>query len=163
MRKIDENIREDHLVFISDDKKKDVLFVEHCNDILQNHYITQGVSIMHDIEYNDGCASQFKCVKAFSSLTWRKTKTTCVFCETSHGKSKSDGLGGVVKSFVSCAVCGERLIICDAKELFEFFEINLTVKDVLDNDKPMLNWHFFYISKEEMESNQAAFPSQSYQ
>ena len=88
---------------------------------------------------------------------------TCIFCKTSHGKSKSDGLGGVVKSFVSCAVRGERLIICDAKELFEFFETNFTVTDLLDNDKPMLNQHFFYISKKEMESNQAAFPSQSYQ
>ena len=135
--------------------------MEHCNDILQNHYITQGVSIKHDIKYNDGCASQFKCVKAFSSLAQRKTKTTHVFCETSHGKSKSDGLGGGVKSFASHAVYGERLIIRDAKELFEFFETNLIVKDVLDNDKPMLNWRFFYISKEEMESFQAAFPSRS--
>ena len=48
--------------------KKDVPFVEHCNDILQNHYITQGVPIKHDIKYNDGCTSQFKCVKAFSNL-----------------------------------------------------------------------------------------------
>ena len=93
----------------------------------------------------------------------RKTKTTLVFCKTSHGKSKSDSLGGGVKYFASCAVCGERLIICDAKELFEFFETNIIVKDVLDNDKPMLNWRFFYISNEEMESYQAAFPSQSYQ
>ena len=93
----------------------------------------------------------------------RKTKTTRVFSETSHGKSKSDSLGGVVKSFASRAVCGERLIIHDAKELFEFFKTNLTVKDVLDNDKPMLNRRFFYISKDEMESYRAAFPSQSYQ
>ena len=61
------------------------------------------------------------------------------------------------------AVFGEGLIIHDAKELFEFFETNPTLKDVLDNDKPMLNRHFFYISKEEMESYRAAFPSQSYQ
>ena len=87
---------------------------------------------------------------------------TCVFCKTSHGKSKSDGLGGAVKSFASRAIFGEGLIICDAKELFEFFETNPTLKDVLDNDKPMLNRHFFYISKEEMESYRAAFPSQSY-
>ena len=96
-------------------------------------------------------------------MAQRKTKTTCVFCKTSHGKSKSDGLGGAVKSFASRAIFGEGLIICDAKELFEFFETNLTLKDVLDNDKPMLNRHFFYISKEEMESYRAVFPSQSYQ
>ena len=37
----------------------------------------------------------------------KKIKTTKVFFETSHGKSKSDGLGGVIKSITSCAVCGE--------------------------------------------------------
>ena len=59
---------------------------------------------------------------------------THIFCETSHGKSKSDGLGGVVKSFASRAVFGEGLIIHDVKEFFEFFETN--------NVKPAFFLHF---------------------
>ena len=89
-------------------KTKDVPFVEYCNEILQKHYIKESVTIKHDIEYNDGCASQFKCIRGFSSLAHISIKTTCVFCETSHGKSKPDGLGGVIKSFASRAVCGQR-------------------------------------------------------
>ena len=103
MRKIGDDVPEGHLVFISDDKKHDVPFVEKCNEILHQHYVKEGMFITHDIEYNDGCASQFKCIRAFSSLARRSVKTTRIFCETSHGKSKSDGLGGVVKSF--CITC----------------------------------------------------------
>ena len=55
MRKVANEIREDHLVFISDDKKHDVLFVEKCNEILHHHYVKEGLQINHDIEYNDGC------------------------------------------------------------------------------------------------------------
>ena len=102
LRKVGEDIREDYLVFVSDDKMH-VPFVEHCNGLLHKFYETEGVAITHDIEYNDGCASQFKCIRAFSALARRPIKTT-VFCETSHSKSKSDGLGGVVKLYASRAV-----------------------------------------------------------
>lgn len=34
---------------------------------------------------SDGCGSQFKCIRAFSSLARRNIKTTRIFCETSHG------------------------------------------------------------------------------
>ena len=102
--KVEDDIHEDHIVFISNDKKHDVPFVKYCSDILHSYQKDAGFSITHDIEYNDGCASQFKCICAFSSLTRRKIK---VFCETSHGKPKSDGLGGVIKSNASCVVCGE--------------------------------------------------------
>ena len=134
-------------MFVSDDKKKDVPFVEYCNYMLQNHYKKEGVLVKHDIEYNDGCASQFKCIRAFSNLARRNIKTTRIFCETSHRKSKSDGLGGVVKSFASCAVCGEHQLIRDAKELYLFFEMNLSVKGALDSNKPMLNHIFLCLQR----------------
>ena len=101
---------------------------------------------------------QFKCIRAFSSLARRKIKTTKVFCETSHGKSKSDGLGGVIKSNASCAVCGEREVIRDAKELFDFFNQNLVVKAAYESSKPMLNCAFFYVSLEYC----STFPSRKY-
>ena len=162
MRKIGDDVREDHLVFISDDKKHDVPFVEKCNEILHQHYVKEGMFITHDIEYNDGCASQFKCIRAFSSLARRSVKTTRIFCETSHGKSKSDGLGGVVKSFASRAVCGERRIIRNAKELTDFFDEMLVVKSAIESHRPMLNRLFFYVSSEDMESYKSAFPSLKY-
>ena len=107
--------------------------------------------ITHDIEYNDGCASQFKCIRALSSLARRAVKTSGIFCETSHGKSKSDGLGGVVNSFVTRAVCGERRLIRDAKELTDFFDEMLVVKSAFESHRPMLNRLFFYVSSDDME------------
>ena len=116
LRKVGEDVREDHPILISDDRKHDAPFVELCNQILHKHYQKKGLSITHDVEYNDGCASQFKCICAFSSLARHSIKTTQIFCETSHGKSKSDGLGGVVKSYATRAVCGKHIYIRNAKE-----------------------------------------------
>ena len=62
LRKVNNDIREVHITFISNDKTRDVAFVEYLNEILLKHNRDDGLSIQHDIEYNDGCASQFKCI-----------------------------------------------------------------------------------------------------
>ena len=51
-----------------------VPFIELCNSCLHEHYVGEGVSIIHDVEYNDGCASQFKCQNiSCSCLAQRKS------------------------------------------------------------------------------------------
>ena len=42
-----------------------------------------------------------------------------VYFETSHGKSKSDDLDGVVKGYVSREVASKNVLIRNAKELYE--------------------------------------------
>ena len=157
LRQVNDVIWEDHITFISSDLKHDVPFVEFCNDLLHEHFKSEGYIITHDIECNDGCSSQFKCVKAFSSLARRNIKTTHIFCEMSHGKSKSDGLGGVIKSFVYHDVCGSEKIIQNAKELHDYCIENLTVHNA-ETSKLMLNRLFFYISSEEMTEYWSSFP-----
>ena len=49
-----------------------------------------------------------------------------MYFETSHGKSKSDGLGGVVKPFVSRSVNSEGTIVRNAMEFYQFCMENLT-------------------------------------
>ena len=162
MRKAGADVREGHLVFISDDKKLDVPFVEKSNEILHCHYAEDGRPIKHNIEQNDGYPFQIKYMWAFSSLARRPVKITHIFCETSHGKSKSIRLGGVVKAFATSAVCGERRIIRNAKELTDFFNEMLVVKSAIESHQPMLNWLFLYISSEEMEDYRRSFPSLKY-
>ena len=111
LRKVNDEICEDHITFLSDDKKHDVPFVELCNSHLQKHYKNEGLLTEHDTEYDDGCASQLKCIRAFSALAWRNIKTTRIFCKTSHGRSKSDGLGGIARCYASHSVSGEKTII----------------------------------------------------
>jgi len=53
LRKVNDVVREDHITFISNDKQKDVSFFELCNQKLHNHYVKEGLNILHDIEYNE--------------------------------------------------------------------------------------------------------------
>ena len=97
-------IVEDHFVFISDDRTHDSPFVVYCDDHIKEFYSANYPNITSFIELNDGCAQQFKSIKAISQLSRRPYYLSRLYFETSHGKSKSDGLGGVVKSFVSRSV-----------------------------------------------------------
>lgn len=124
-----------------------------CNEILHQHYADESMAINHDIEYNDGCASQFKCIRAISTLARRNAKTTCVFCETSHGKSKSDGML-VWQSHLHhvLSVGSTRSSEMQRNELTDFINEELVVKSAYESHKPMLNQLFFCISSDEMEN-----------
>ena len=113
-------------------------FAKKCNEILEDNYAGEGFSIDRNIEFNDGCGMQFKCIRAFTSLARRDVKSSCIFTKTSHRKSKSDGLGGAFKSFASRAVCGERRVIIIAEELMAFFKEALVVKSAVEIHRPML-------------------------
>ena len=119
---INGNLLEDHLVYVSDDKKHDCAFVELVNAKTHVYYKQQGVQINLDIKFNDNCASQFKSIKSFWLFAKRKVHTERIYFESSHGKGPSDGFGGVVKSVVTSAVCAEKLIIRNVKELHTFLE-----------------------------------------
>ena len=97
VRKVNDVIREDHLVFISDDTTHDVAFVETCNNVMHEYYKSEGLNVLHDYEINDGCGQQFKSRKAVAMLSHRLVKTTRLWFESSHGKNRSDGIGGQVK------------------------------------------------------------------
>lgn len=47
----------DHLVFLLDDKIHDLAFVKLANNKIHKYY-EQNIVMDHDIEFNDGCASQ---------------------------------------------------------------------------------------------------------
>ena len=67
--------------------------------------------VLTDIEFNDGCSSQFKFITAFTQYACRSVPTARIFFETRHGKSKSVGLGGVVNSFATPEVNAREFII----------------------------------------------------
>ena len=112
---INGNLLENHLVYVSDDKKRDRAFVELVNAKIHEYYKQQGVQINLDIEFNDGCASQLKSIKSFWLFVKRKVHTERTYFESSRSKDPSDGLGGVVKSVTTSAVCAEKLIIRNGK------------------------------------------------
>ena len=109
-------IVEDHFVFISDNCTHDFSFVENCADHIKEFYSANRPNIS-SIKLNDRCAQQFKSVKGISQLSRQTYYLSQLYFETSHGKSKSDGLGGVVKSFVLRSVNSEGTVVRNAMEL----------------------------------------------
>ena len=81
-----------------------------------------------------------------------------MYFETNHGKSKSDGLAGVVKRYASREVAATNTVIRNAAELYEFCYEKLTVLGS-DEHKKMLNCLFFYLPKENIESYRSSCPS----
>ena len=47
---------------MSHDPTHDVPFVELCNAMIHTYYDETDIKTEIDIEFNDGCASQYKCV-----------------------------------------------------------------------------------------------------
>ena len=116
LRKVDSVLREDHFTFISYDLTHDVPFVELCNAMIHKYYDERDINIEKDIEFNDGCASQCKCIRAIQSFARRNVSSIWVYFETSHGKSKSDGLGVLLKDMQE-----ERLLL-----LIQLYETQLS-------------------------------------
>ena len=71
---INGNLLEDHLVYVLDDKKHDCAFLELVYAKIHEYYKQKGVQINLDIEFNNGCAFQFKSIKSFGCL--QNTKST---------------------------------------------------------------------------------------
>ena len=130
----------------------DSAFVEASNSAIHQYYREEhGKTFTSDIEFNDGCASQYKCVKSISKVAKREIFTMRIYYESCHGKNKSDGLGGVVKWYASRAVAAasdeNEVVIRNAFQLFEFCSANLATNE---GDKKMLNRAFIYIPSENM-------------
>ena len=110
LRQFDSETDKDHFVIISD-----VPFLGLANKKIHEHYRGSGISFNRDIEFGNGCASQSMSKTAIYLLVQRERFTIYAYFETSHGKSKSDGLGSVVKFYVSREVAANELIIRNGK------------------------------------------------
>ena len=125
LRKVDGIFHEDHFTFISNDLTHDVPFVELCNAMIHTYYDERDINIEIDIEF-DGCASQYKWW-AIQSFARRNVSSIRVYFEISHGKSKSDDLGGVAKDMQA-----ERLVL-----LIQLYETHLNCISFA-----MRNWQY---------------------
>ena len=122
------------------------------------YFDERNINIEIDTEFNDGCASQYKCILAIQSFSRRNVSSIRVYFETSHGKSKSDGLAGVVKGYASREVAATNTVIRNTAELYQFCNEKLTVLGSDEHEK-MLNCLFFYLPKQNIESYRSSFPS----
>ena len=140
----------DHFVFISDDCTHDSSFVEYCADHIKKFYSANQPNITSFIKLNDGCAKQFESIKAISQLSRQPYYLSRFYFETSHEKSKSDGLGGVVKSFVSRSVNREGTVVRNARGFYQFCTENLTFQNC---DGVVNNCCFILVKPEDLENS----------
>ena len=143
LRKVNSCVGENHFVFINDVLKHDVPFVEICNNIFHKYYADINMPVLIDIEFNDGCSSQFKSIAAFTQYACHSVPTTRIFFETSHWKSKPDGLGRVKKGLATHKV-NAREVNCNAFQIFEFWLEKLTIKDSPHDKKTLLKSILFH-------------------
>jgi hypothetical protein len=149
-RNVSEQVIEEQLVYISDDLNHDCSFVEFVNNLVHKYYVEKGVVINHDIEFNDGCSSQYKSIRAFWLFAKRNIKTDRIYFERSHGKGPSDGVGRVTKAVCAAAVSGSKILIRDAQEMFRYLEDNHTIEDRPYEEGHISCRKYFFISKEEI-------------
>lgn len=71
------------------------------------------------------------------------------YFETSNGKSMSDELGSVAKSYVSREVAANKLIIRYGWDMYEFCVANFTI---VEGKGKMLSHHFIWFKEEDLEA-----------
>ena len=64
--------------------------------MMRTYYDEVNGNIDVNIEFIDGCASPFKCIRAVKRLASRNMQCVRAYFEISHDKGKFDGLGGAV-------------------------------------------------------------------
>lgn len=149
------------IVFLTDDLKHDSHSVRQFEKMVVG-LLKQDIEFDVLIEADDGAASQYKSCNSFEDISegpdrLNIQKLKRIFFASHHGKGPSDGVTGVVKSFVSRAVkAGTR--IRNAEEMTEFCNNNLSRGQVKEEGSKCNHslCSFIYISHIERNRNYTA-------
>ena len=156
LRKIDV-LCEDHFAFISDYIKHDVPFAELCNDMINTYYDEVNLDINLDIEFNDGCAFNLNAFMQYITLPQETYDAYVSTLKLVMAKVNLMAcLGSVVKGYANRIVASKNVLICNAKELYEFCKEKLEVKN--SEVGKMLNRLFFFVLKDDIAAYQENFP-----
>lgn len=145
--------------YISDDKKHDSYFVQHCLQLHWDSVLEGGFTPRNHWIWSDGCAGQFK-----SRIPWyfvsRYPEITnghnCMwsFFGSGHGKGPHDGAGAVLKRYIRNAqldVQGPRLQ--DALTVVAFLRTNLgeRPKTSYSGDRRPVSRTFWHIIEDDVD------------
>ena len=141
------------MIYVSEDKKHDVHYVQHCIS-LANEYIQRVYEMKskRQIHFSDGAASQFKSKTPFADALHSKSDfgfpVEKHFFGSRHGKGPCDGEFGVIKRIVTNAVKNRKAMVKNASEFFDFAEANLR-RPTLDSQNECCHFRRnFFIVKE---------------
>ena len=150
-----EIIRES-IVIISDDLKHDANAVHKFQQVAYEHIKERrSINIERAIEFSDGASSQFKSRMPFCDLSHSNSDFGFPiernFFGSRHGKNDSDGVSGIVKRILRCAILSDRAVITSAFDMHAYLEENYT-KPATDAQGRCLHIrrHFIYVSSLEI-------------
>ena len=114
------------MVFISPDLVHDVHAVSKFTDKVSEHIeVVRKIVVHKEVQFTDGCISQFKSKRPFKDVSKRKKLYERAFFGSRHGKNPCDALGGLVKSSAERYVKSRRGIISNAEDLYTYCKENL--------------------------------------
>ena len=134
----EEAVVEESVVFITPDLKHDAYAVRQFTDRLDNHIKKRAVDFRHQVQFSDGCASQYKSKLSFMHVSERSVDGSSferVYFGSRHGKGPCDALGGVVKKAAEKYVKSRQGLIRNAKEFYDFCISNLVINPENDGCK----------------------------
>lgn len=155
----DPHLVDEHHIFVSDDKVHDSHMVEHCKKLLLDQLPFKPT---RTIEFCDGASSQFKSIRSLAYIARSEERygipTIRYWWETSHGKNKADGAGGVVKQSASMAVVRREEVIRDVNEFYNFCVKNLDkvgqYATYASTSTKTVKRKFYHVKSEDVNRNQ---------
>jgi hypothetical protein len=99
---------------------------------LVDRYITDQLPAAPEkfVIFSDGCAAQYKSKGPFADLSLQGIPISRNYFGSEHGKSACDAEIGVLNRAVDRAIIGKKVIINNAKDLYEFCHETLELDDL---------------------------------
>ena len=118
------------VIFLLDDLGHDHHAAEHFETMTIDHLKSnRGLNFKSVIKFTDGCAGHYKSVNAFIDISCSEddhgVDVNRNYYGSEHGKGESDGVMGSVKSQVDRAILGKEIVICNAKDCYDYCVQNL--------------------------------------
>lgn len=144
--KTETGLMRESCIVISEDCKHDFHAVHHFENIVKEHLTEEmGQPPNRYIIFSDGCSAQYKSKGPFADLSLVATDTNRNFFGSEHGKNECDGEIGVVNQAIDRAIIGNKVVINNAEEMFQFCKANLETNEVLSKRT------FFFVKENEIE------------
>jgi len=116
---------------------------------------TRKLKFTHEVQFSDGCASQYKSITPFCDISYAKEDYGFTierhFYGSMHEKGPSDGAGDVIKSSARRAVNGQQCVINNSTKIFKFSKTKLaTDKNQDTNDHVHFKSTIVYVSQSDI-------------
>ena len=133
------HLTRESLVMLSNDLDHDHHAVQCFVEIAVKHLQSvRKLKIEQLHEWMDGCPSQYKCKEGVSDISHAQSDFGFPryqnYFGSEHGKGESDGVTGNMKSTLEMAILGEKVVIRNADDCYDYCVKHLQKETSTDNN-----------------------------